>query len=97
MADYSAVIKSADMTDDMQQDAIETAVQAVQTESVHKDIAAYVKKEFDKKYGPTWHCIVGKHYGSYITHESQHFMYFLLEDNNSESSNSNEILLFKSA
>lgn len=97
MADYSAVIKSADMTDDMQQDAIETAVQAVQTESVHKDIAAYVKKEFDKKYGPTWHCIVGKHYGSYITHESQHFMYFLLEDNNAESSNSNEILLFKSA
>lgn len=39
MADYKAVIKSADMTDDMQQDAIETVVQAIQTETVHKDIA----------------------------------------------------------
>ena len=89
MADYKAVIKSADMTDDMQQDAIETVVQAIQTETVHKDIAAYTKKEFDKKYGPTWHCIVGKNYGSYVTHESQHFMYFFLDEL--------AILLFKSA
>ena len=89
MADYKAVIKSADMTDDMQQDAIETVVQAIQTETVHKDIAAYLKKEFDKKYGPTWHCIAGKNYGSYVTHESQHFMYFFLDDL--------AILLFKSA
>jgi dynein light chain LC8-type len=89
MVDYKAVIKSADMTDDMQQDAIETVVQAIQTETVHKDIAAFLKKEFDKKYGPTWHCIVGKNYGSYVTHESQHFLYFFLDDL--------AILLFKSA
>ncbi|OMJ78145.1 hypothetical protein SteCoe_22119 [Stentor coeruleus] len=89
MADYRAVIKSADMTDDMQQDAIETAVQAIQTETVHKSIAAYLKKEFDKKYGPTWHCVVGKNYGSFVTHESQHFMYFFLDEL--------AILLFKSA
>uniref|UniRef100_A0A3B5QSA6 Dynein light chain n=1 Tax=Xiphophorus maculatus TaxID=8083 RepID=A0A3B5QSA6_XIPMA len=30
-----------------------------------KDIAAYVKKEFDKKYKPTWRCIVGRNFGSY--------------------------------
>ena len=36
MADYKAYIKSADMTEDMQQDAIECAVQALQSESVHK-------------------------------------------------------------
>ncbi|OMJ91165.1 hypothetical protein SteCoe_6333 [Stentor coeruleus] len=89
MADYKAEIKSADMTDDMQQDAIETAVQAIQTETAHKSIAAYLKKEFDKKYGPTWHCIVGKNYGSFVTHEAQHFIYFFLDDL--------AILLFKSA
>ena len=33
--------------------------QALEKYNIEKDIAAYVKKEFDKKYTPTWHCIVG--------------------------------------
>jgi len=43
-----------------------------------QDIAAYIKKEFDKKYNPTWHCIVGRNFGSYVTHETKHFIYFYL-------------------
>ena len=43
-----------------------------------KDIAAFIKKEFDKKYNPTWHCIVGRNFGSYVTHETKHFIYFYL-------------------
>ena len=43
-----------------------------------QDIAAYIKKEFDKKYNPTWHCIVGRNFGSYVTHETRHFIYFYL-------------------
>jgi len=31
---------------------------------------AVIKKEFDKKYGPTWHVIVGRNFGSYVTRES---------------------------
>ncbi len=31
--------------------------------NIEKDIAAYIKKEFDKKYNPTWHCIVGRNFG----------------------------------
>ncbi|KAF6215626.1 hypothetical protein GE061_010382 [Apolygus lucorum] len=42
------------------------------------DIAAHIKKEFDKKYNPTWHCIVGRNFGSYVTHETRHFIYFYL-------------------
>jgi dynein light chain LC8-type len=30
--------------------------------NIEKDIAAFIKKEFDKKYNPTWHCIVGKNF-----------------------------------
>ena len=43
-----------------------------------RDIAAYIKKEFDKKYGPTWHCVVGRNFGSYVTHETKNFVYFYL-------------------
>lgn len=89
MVDYKAVIKGSDMPDDMMQDAIECGVQALQSDITDREIAAYVKKEFDKKYGPTWHCIVGKHYGSFVTHEAYNYMYFMLGQKS--------VLIFKSA
>jgi len=41
-------------------------------------LLAVIKKEFDKKHGPTWHAIVGRSFGSYVTHETKHFIYFYL-------------------
>ena len=37
--------------------------QALEKYNIEKDIAAFVKKEFDKKYNPTWHVIVGRNFG----------------------------------
>merc|ERR1712047_147058 len=78
MSERKAVIKNADMAEDMQQDAIECATQAMEKFNIEKDIAAFIKKEFDKKYNPTWHAIVGRNFGSYVTHETKHFIYFYL-------------------
>jgi len=52
MADRKAVIKNADMSEDMQQDAIDCATQALEKYNIEKDIAAFIKKEFDKKIQP---------------------------------------------
>lgn len=41
-------------------------VKALDKYNVEKDIAAYIKKEFDKNYNPTWHCIVGRNFGMYL-------------------------------
>lgn len=30
------------------------------THSLVSQIAAYIKREFDRRYGPTWHVVVGK-------------------------------------
>jgi len=73
-----AVIKNADMEDKMQQDAVDTASKALSEYNIEKDVAAYIKKEFDRKHGPTWHVIVGRNFGSYVTHETKHFIYFYL-------------------
>lgn len=56
------------MTDEMQQDSVDIASAALEKYNIEKDIAANIKKEFDKKYGPTWHVVVGKNFGSYVTH-----------------------------
>ncbi|GLT32515.1 hypothetical protein SLA2020_071780 [Shorea laevis] len=82
------VIKSADMKDDVQKEAVDIALAAFQNHNVEKDVAEHIKKEFDKKHGPTWHCIVGRNFGSYVTHETNHFIYFYLDQK--------AVLLFKS-
>lgn len=58
-----AVVKNADMADDMQQRAVDCAQDAMNKYNVEKDIAAHIKKEFDRLYSPTWHCIVGRNFG----------------------------------
>ncbi|VDM01912.1 unnamed protein product [Schistocephalus solidus] len=68
-------IRSADMSPEMQDSAAQIAVLAVSKFEVEKDMAAFVKKEFDRRYEATWHCIVGKHFGSYVTHEKDAFIY----------------------
>ncbi|XP_041004782.1 uncharacterized protein LOC121249963 [Juglans microcarpa x Juglans regia] len=44
-----------------------------------KHMAFNMKKEFDKVYGPAWHCIVGSSFGSFVTHSTGCFLYFSLE------------------
>lgn len=63
MGERKAVIRNADMPDEVQEDAVHTTAIGMEKYDLEKDIAAYVKKEFDKKYQPNWHCIVGKHFG----------------------------------
>ncbi|KAJ5758145.1 uncharacterized protein N7511_006839 [Penicillium nucicola] len=65
-----AQIKSVDMTEDMQQEAIALAIEAMEKYHVEKDIAQYIKKEFDSRKGATWHCVVGRNFGSFVTHGS---------------------------
>ena len=46
--------------------------------TIPRCFAAFIKNEFDRRYNPTWHCIVGRNFGSTVTHESKHFIYFYL-------------------
>jgi dynein light chain LC8-type len=61
------------MAEDMQQEAIDVANAAmaqfsIEKSFVEKDVAQYIKKTFDERKGPTWHCIVGRNFGSFVTH-----------------------------
>ncbi|MCL7021513.1 hypothetical protein MKW94_015632 [Papaver nudicaule] len=44
-----------------------------------KHMAYNMKKEFDRVYGPAWHCIVGSSFGSFVTHSTGFFLYFSIE------------------
>jgi dynein light chain LC8-type len=68
-----AIIKNVDMSEEMQQSAVDIAMEALSKFTIEKDIAAHVKKTMDTKFGPTWHAVVGQKYGSYVTHGMSSF------------------------
>ncbi|EDW03753.1 dynein light chain 1, cytoplasmic [Drosophila grimshawi] len=88
MTDAEAVIITTDMCEEMQNYCIHCANEALEIFNTEKDIAVYIKNEFDSKYCPSWQCIVGHNFGLYVTHETSHFIHFNL--------NGADVLLFKS-
>ena len=52
------------------------AMEALEQHTEEKNISAHIKAFFDKKYGPTWHCVVGTDFRAWVTHESKHFIFF---------------------
>lgn len=73
-----AIIKNVDMSEEMQQESVDIASAALEKYNIEKDIAAQIKKEFDRRHGPTWHVVVGKNFGSYVTHGESSLHYFTL-------------------
>ena len=69
-------IKLIDMEDEMKEEAVHKAIEALKEYSTERDIAQCLKDFFDDKYQPAWHCIVGKSFGSFVTHETKSFIFF---------------------
>ena len=42
--------------------------------------AEEIKLRFDAKWSPNWHVVVGRSFGSYVTHETTCFVYFYIDD-----------------
>ncbi|XP_039123980.1 dynein light chain 2, cytoplasmic [Dioscorea cayenensis subsp. rotundata] len=92
MLEGKAVIGETDMLQTMQQNAVKLASRALDEFDVtdSTEIARFIKKEFDRLYGPGWQCIVGRDFGSFVTHCRGCFIHFSV-------GGSLAILLFKGA
>ncbi|KAL1089837.1 hypothetical protein V6Z11_D07G048200 [Gossypium hirsutum] len=81
--DLNVRLRSADMPLAMQERAIRKARALVDAKNpgITKptQVAMCLKKEFDALYGPAWHCIVGKSFGSFVTHAGGGFLYFSVD------------------
>ncbi|KAJ3705107.1 hypothetical protein LUZ61_008812 [Rhynchospora tenuis] len=78
MLESKAVIGESDMLQTMQIDALKYAGKALDEfeASDSTEIARFIKKEFDKVYGPGWQCVVGTSFGSFVTHHCGCFIHF---------------------
>uniref|UniRef100_A0AC35GVT1 Dynein light chain n=1 Tax=Panagrolaimus sp. PS1159 TaxID=55785 RepID=A0AC35GVT1_9BILA len=53
-------IKETDMDSNMVKGCVDIVREAKKLFFLDKDVAAYIKDECEKKFGSTWHCVVGK-------------------------------------
>ncbi|KAE9556019.1 hypothetical protein FO519_000765 [Halicephalobus sp. NKZ332] len=86
---YEPAVKSTDMPEQLQAEVFKVANDALQQFKIEKDVAVYIKESFDKAHGSSWHCIVGRNFGSFVSHETNSFIYFYL--------NHVAIMLYKTA
>jgi hypothetical protein len=82
MAGTKAVVKISAVSPDVEQDCIDCAAFALRELRLSEQtaIAQFVKRELDQKYGSLWHCVVGRQFGSYVSHDNGHFLYFFIDD-----------------
>ncbi|KAF7258207.1 hypothetical protein EG68_04506 [Paragonimus skrjabini miyazakii] len=59
-------------------EAVELCLTAMNQCKTEKDMAMFIKKEFDKRHGGVWHCVIGKHFGCYISHEKGRMVQFFV-------------------
>ncbi|CAK9143550.1 unnamed protein product [Ilex paraguariensis] len=81
MLEGKAVVSETDMPEAMQSHVMELAYRALDLHEVSdcQSIAHFIKQNFDEAYGPAWHCVVGKDFGSCITHLHGSFIFFHVE------------------
>ncbi|KAK6926409.1 Dynein light chain, type 1/2 [Dillenia turbinata] len=81
--DLNVRLRSADMPVVMQERALRYARALLDADPKTRPnpthIALALKKEFDGAFGLAWHCIVGKSFGSFVTHSSGGFLYFSMD------------------
>lgn len=78
--DVKPMLLKSDFTDEMKIRAYDLAFESLEKFVVEKDMADYIKQVFDSDFEETWQCIVGKDFAVSLTHESENFLFFSIEN-----------------
>ncbi|XP_063840485.1 dynein axonemal light chain 4-like isoform X2 [Scylla paramamosain] len=78
----SGLFQHTDMTDEMKTETMELIVTACEKHPTNNESAARVIKEtMDKRYGATWHCVVGEAFGFEVSYEVKNLLYMFFAGN----------------
>jgi len=66
------------MTPEMQHEVEEVSKRAIDYCNTDKEIATFIKDDFRSRYHGTWHCIVGRNFGSFVTFERSYYIYLYI-------------------
>ena len=73
---------SSDMgiSSEMRQDAEKKAKEIFSKEKINEaELCKQIKNYFDEKYGPNWHCVIGKNFYTTFSHEENTFIFINID------------------
>uniref|UniRef100_A0A5K3F642 Dynein light chain n=1 Tax=Mesocestoides corti TaxID=53468 RepID=A0A5K3F642_MESCO len=76
MSRRKVVVTTTDMSDEMQQFAVEAAYEAIRNAADNQQIASYIRNSMLEEFPGNWHCIVGSNFGSEVTHGKRGLIFF---------------------
>lgn len=69
-------MQNSDMSEELKGEAVEIAVTACEKHAANNEAAAkMIKETMDKKFGPSWHVVVGEGYGFELSYECRSLLY----------------------
>ena len=75
-----ANLLKSDITDDIKDKAFEMGFEALKKYTAEKEMADYIKTEFDILFEPEWQIVVGKDFSTAFSFEIENFIFFQIED-----------------
>ncbi len=76
------MIKQTDMNEEMRGETMELCVNACEKHSANNESAAKMIKEgLDRRFGPSWHVVVGEGFGFEVSYELKNLMYMFFAGN----------------
>jgi dynein light chain LC8-type len=75
--DDDLIVKSTDLSANNEQQMIELVRVAFRKYDLNnqRELAGFLKRSADRAFVSCWHCIVGRQFSSYVTHEMNGFIY----------------------
>ena len=76
------MVKDSDMSDEMKNEVMEMCANACEKHVTNNESAAkLIKESMDKKYGNSWHVVVGEGFGFEVSYELNSLMYMFFAGN----------------
>jgi len=70
------VVAKSDMSSDILSEATDMLASNIDKIGTTFEAASRaVKEQMDRKFGPTWHCIIGEGFGFDVTHHAKYLLY----------------------
>ena len=75
--DHDLIVKSTDLSASIEHEMLELVRLGFRKFNLNsqRELAGFLKRSADKTFSACWHCIVGRQFSSYVTHEMNGFIY----------------------
>mmetsp|Transcript_47902 Transcript_47902/g.79458 ORF Transcript_47902/g.79458 Transcript_47902/m.79458 type:complete len:112 (+) Transcript_47902:68-403(+) len=76
------LVRYCGMSSELSNEAVDVIISSIDKYQTNfEECAKQVKETMDKRFGATWHCIIGENYGFEVTHEQENLLYLFYQGN----------------